>query len=61
MVDVTLSLPGLSPVCTKPLEVSFHGGAMSFDGGLLVFREFEDRLHVTERLAACLEDRRNLP
>ena len=52
-------LPGLSPVCTKRLDVRFDGGAVSFDGGLLVFREIEDRLHLADRLAGCLNDPRN--
>jgi hypothetical protein len=59
MVDATSCLPGLSPVRTKPLEVRFDGGAVSSDGGLLVFREIEDRLHLADRLASCLNDPRN--
>src|SRR5690349_19570283 len=48
MIDPTPCLPGLSPVCIKPLEVRFDGGAVFFDGGLLVFREIEDRLHLAD-------------
>jgi hypothetical protein len=50
MVDTTLSLPGLSPVRSKPLDIRFDGGVLSSDGGLLLFREVEERL----RLADCL-------
>ncbi len=59
MVDPTPLLPGLSPVCTKPLDVRFDGGVMSSDGGLLLFREIEDRLCLADRLAGCLTDPRN--
>ena len=55
MVDTTLSLPGLSPVRSKPLDVRFDGGVLSSDGGLLLFREVEERL----RLAGCVSDPRN--
>jgi hypothetical protein len=59
MVDTTLPLPGLSPVCSKPLDVRFDGGVLSSDGGLLLFREVEERLRLADRLAGCLTDRRN--
>ena len=29
-------LPGLSPICGRPIEARFDGGLMSSDGGLLV-------------------------
>jgi hypothetical protein len=58
MVDTTLSLPGLSPVCSKPLDVRFDGGVLSSDGGLLLFREVEERLRLADRLAGCLTDPR---
>ena len=44
MVDATPFLPGLSPVFGKALQVRFDGGSVSSDGGLLVFREIENRL-----------------
>ena len=59
MVDTTLSLPGLSPVRSKPLDVRFDGGVLSSDGGLLLFREVEERLRLADRLAGCLIDPRN--
>jgi hypothetical protein len=59
MVDSTPILPGLSPVCSKPLDVRFDGGVLSSDGGLLLFREVEERLRVADRLAGCLADPRN--
>ena len=59
MNDLTLPLPGLSPVCDKRVEVRFDGGLLSSDGGVLALREIERRLGVADRLAACLVDPRN--
>ncbi len=44
MVDLTLLLPGLSPIEGKELVARFDGGRLSSDGGLLVLREIEHRL-----------------
>jgi len=59
MVDPTLPLPGLSPVAGKEIVARFDGGRLSSDGGLLVLREIERRLEVADRLAACIDDRRD--
>ena len=59
MVDPTTFLPGLSPVCGKPLQARFDGGMVSSDGGLLLFREIENRLGLANRLAACVNDPRD--
>ena len=59
MVEVTPFLPGLSPVSGKTLQVRFDGGAVSSDGGLLLFGEIERRLGLAPRLAACLNDGRD--
>src|SRR3954470_24742334 len=59
MVDTTLSLPGLSPVRSKPLDIRFDGGVLSSDGGLLLFREVEERLRLADCLAGWLKDPRN--
>jgi hypothetical protein len=58
MVESTLPLPGLSSVAGKDLLATFDGGRLSSDGGLLMLREVERRLHVADRLAACITDRR---
>jgi hypothetical protein len=55
MVDTTLPLPGLSPVCSKSFDVRFDGGVVSSDGDLLLFCGVEERL----RLAGCVSDPRN--
>ena len=54
----TLLLPGLSPVCGKTVIAKFDGGLLSSDGGILMLREAEQRLRVTDRLAGCIEDPR---
>lgn len=57
-VESTPALPGLSPVCGKPIIARFDGGQLSSDGGVLALREIEARLGIAERLAACVTDRR---
>jgi len=59
MVDLTLPLPGLSPVAGKPVIGRFDGGRRSSDGGLLMLREVAKRLQIADRLAACVEDPRD--
>src|SRR5258708_7866651 len=57
-VELTLPLPGLSPVCGKPVVARFDGGRLSSDGGILLLAEVERRLGIAERLARCVEDPR---
>ncbi len=57
-VESTLALPGLSPVCGKPIIARFDGGQLSSDGGILALREIETRLDIANRLAACVADPR---
>src|SRR5512135_1986189 len=59
MVDVSLPLPGLSPIEGKEIVARFDGGRLSSDGGLVVLREIERRLSVADRLAACIDDPRD--
>jgi hypothetical protein len=58
MVDDAPFLPGLSPVAGKPVQVTFDGGCLTSDGGVLVLAEIERRLGIAERLAGCIEDPR---
>jgi Transposase DDE domain group 1 len=51
-------LPGLSPVGGKPVHVTFDGGRLTSDAGVLVLAEIERRLGLAERLARCIEDPR---
>ena len=57
-VDLSLPLPGLSPVCGKPVVARFDGGQLSSDGGILLLAQVERRLGIAERLARCIEDPR---
>ena len=58
MADDAPFLPGLSPVAGKPVQVTFDGGRLTSDGGVLVLAEIERRLGIAERLARCIEDPR---
>src|SRR5215211_7261001 len=51
-------LPGLSPVRGKPVHVTFDGGRLTSDAGVLLLAEVERRLGLAERLARCLTDPR---
>ena len=61
MNDPMLPLPGLSPVSGKTVVAKFDGGLLSSDGGVLLLREVEQRLHVADRLAACMVAARGRP
>jgi DDE family transposase len=52
-------LPGLSPVGGKPVHLTFDGGRLTSDAGVLVLAEVERRLGLAERLARCVEDPRD--
>jgi hypothetical protein len=55
-MPASLDLPA---VRRKKLTVSFDGGQLSSDGGLLLLREAERRLGIAGRLAGVLRDRRD--
>ena len=55
--EATPTLPGLSPICGRPIVARFDGAQLSSDGGLLVLREVEQRLGIARRLAGCIVDR----
>jgi hypothetical protein len=52
-------LPGLSPVGGKPVHVTFDGGRLTSDAGVLVLAEVERRLGLAGRIARCLTDPRS--
>src|SRR5258708_5460401 len=58
MNDPMLPLPGMSPAGGKTVVVKFDGGLLSSDGGVVILRQVEQRLHITERMAACIKDPR---
>jgi hypothetical protein len=57
-IESTPMLPGLSPVCGKPIVARFDTAHLCSDGGLLALREVENRLGIARRLAACIDDPR---
>src|SRR5580700_4619616 len=59
MDESTGILPGLPAVAGKPVHVGFDGGRLTSDGGILLLAAIEQRLGIAERLAACIEDRRD--
>jgi hypothetical protein len=52
-------LPGWSPVQGKPVHVTFDGGRLSSDAGVLLLAEIERQLELADRLARCLTDPRS--
>ena len=58
MADDAPFLPGLSPVSSKPVHVTFDAGRLTSDSGVLMLAEIERRLGIAERLASCIEDPR---
>lgn len=59
MGEITGVLPGLPAICGKPVHIAFDGGQLTSDAGVLVLAEIDRRLGISERLAGCLEDRRD--
>jgi len=53
------SFPGMPPICGKPVHIAFDGGQLTSDAGVLILAELDRRLRISERLAGCLEDRRD--
>ena len=49
----------LPSVCRKKVSVSFDGGLLSSDAGVLLLRGAERKLGLVSRLAGCLRDRRD--
>jgi DDE family transposase len=58
MDEGTGILPGLPAVAGKPVHVTFDGGLMTSDAGILLLATIEQRLGIAERLANCIEDPR---
>src|SRR4051794_36050328 len=59
MDEGTGILPGLPPVAGKPVHLTFDGGRMTSDAGILLLAAIEQRLGIAERLADCIEDWRD--
>jgi hypothetical protein len=48
MADDAPFLPGLSPVAGKPVHLTFDGGRLTSDAGVLVLAEIERKLQIAE-------------
>ncbi len=59
MPNCTASRVPFSKFKRRELEVSFDGGDVSSDGGLLLLREVEKRLGLLKQVAEILPDPRN--
>ena len=44
---------------SKKLSYDFNGGNLSSEGGLLLLREFDEKLGFSQRITECIKDRRN--
>jgi hypothetical protein len=53
------TLFNLSPVCKKPIEMSFSAEKISSDGGLLLLREIEARNGILQSITSCIHEDRN--
>jgi len=59
MTDAIPFLPGLSPIGGKEITVTFDGGQLSSDGGVLILREIEKQLGLATTLGRHVPDERN--
>jgi len=59
MPDCTATKVEFSKLGRRELQVDFSGGAISSDGGLLLLREVDRRLKLTERVAKVVGDPRD--
>jgi hypothetical protein len=59
VTDCIRNKPEFSKLKRRVLEVNFDGGDVSSDGGLVLLREVDRRLKLTERVAAVLDDPRD--
>jgi Transposase DDE domain group 1 len=59
MAEGALVMSGSPPLADKTVCVTFDGGRLTSDAGVLLLAEIERRLGIAERLARCLEDPRS--
>ena len=53
------TLFNLSPVCKKPIEMSFSAEKISSDGGLLLLREIEAQNSILQSITNCIKEDRH--
>lgn len=59
MPNCTAELSGFGRVGRCVIEANFEGGALSSDGGLLLLRQVDERIGLSEAVADALHDPRN--
>lgn len=57
--NISSTLFTLSPVCKKPIEMSFSAEKISSDGGLLLLREIEARNGILQSITNCIKEDRH--
>jgi hypothetical protein len=57
--NFSTTLFALSPVCKKPIEMSFSAEKISSDGGLLLLREIEARNGILQSITNCINEDRH--
>lgn len=58
MPECTANSTRFRPLGRRRIDTSFEGGNITSDGGVLILREVDERLQLTKRLAAALNDSR---
>ncbi len=59
MSSQSVPRPALDFFPSRPVEFELSASPLSGDAGLLVFRQFDEQIRLTEQLAAALDDRRD--
>ena len=59
MTNCSSSKIEISPLNKRKLEIEFTGGNISSDGGVLLLRQIDKRLKLTERIASSIPDDRD--
>lgn len=59
MEEITELQSGMPPISGKSVHTALDGGQLTNNVRILVLAEIDRRLGISERLAACIEDRRD--
>ena len=59
MTNCTTNSMNFSPLGRKKVSGSFSGGSITSDGGLLLLREVDKKLQLTNKIAKLITDKRN--
>lgn len=59
MTDCTQTYLPFSSLGRKKIEADFQGGRLTSDAGILLLREVDRRLGLTDSIASCIDDPRD--